>query len=72
MANSKQKLGRWGEEQVGQGGDESAIYYLPADLQVPSMFVPRQPLSVTARRAGWQGFIYDLSQMAPGSLVRLK
>ena len=37
-----------------------SIYYLPADLQIPEMFKPRSPLSVNARRAGWQGFIYDL------------
>jgi type II restriction enzyme len=35
------------------------IYYLAADLQEPAMFVPRAPLSSTARRAGWQGFIYN-------------
>jgi hypothetical protein len=37
-----------------------SIFYLSADLQVPSMFKPRTPLSPTARRAGWRGFIYDL------------
>jgi hypothetical protein len=37
-----------------------AIYFLAADLQVPEMFAPRTPLSADARRAGWQGFIYDL------------
>lgn len=37
-----------------------AIYYLSADLQEPAMFKPRNPLSATARRAGWQGFLYDL------------
>ena len=38
-----------------------SIFYLSADLQLPSMFQPRSPLSVKARRAGWQGFIYNLS-----------
>jgi len=41
------------------------IFYSPAaaiwpnvtDLQEPDMFKPRSPLSSTARRAGWQGFI---------------
>ena len=40
----------------------SAIYYLPRDLQSESMFVPRKPLGPEAKRAGWQGFIIDLSQ----------
>lgn len=47
------------------------IYYLAADLQRPDMFVPRKPLSENARRAGWQGFIYDLSTVRAG-LVRLR
>ena len=37
-----------------------AIFYLSADLQKPEMFKPRKPLSETARRAGWQGFVYDM------------
>ena len=36
-----------------------AIYFLSADLQVPDMFVPRKPLSDTARRAGWQGYLIN-------------
>lgn len=40
-----------------------AIYYLSADLQQPEMFKPRSPLKPTARRAGWTGFMYDLSQL---------
>lgn len=40
---------------------KASINYLPADLQPPEMFVARKPLSSTARRAGWQGFRYDLS-----------
>lgn len=39
---------------------KSAIYYLAADLQTEDMFVPRKPLSPQAKRAGWQGFMYDL------------
>ena len=38
-----------------------AIYYLSADLQIPDMFRPRKPLSADARRAGWRGFVYDLT-----------
>ena len=47
-----------------------SVYYLSADLQQPSMFVPRTPLSAGARRAGWQGYVYDLSA-AGDRLVRL-
>ena len=39
-----------------------AIYYLPADLQTEEMFVPRNPLASTAKRAGWQGYLIDLSK----------
>ncbi|WP_119165436.1 DpnI domain-containing protein [Algihabitans albus] len=37
-----------------------SIYYLSADLQEQSIFEPRKPLRETARRAGWQGFLYNL------------
>ena len=37
-----------------------SIFYLSADLQEPTMFRARVPLSQTAKRAGWQGFTYDL------------
>jgi type II restriction enzyme len=47
-----------------------AIYYLAPDLQVPGMFKPRKPLSETARRAGWTGFLYDLTAVRT-SFVRL-
>ena len=51
-------------------GSESAIYYLPSDLQSPDMFVSRKPLSGTARRAGWQRLYYDLSEAGLG-MVKL-
>lgn len=44
-----------------KNGSGAAIYYLPSDLQSPDLFQPRKPLSENARRAGWQGFIYDIS-----------
>ncbi len=50
---------------------EFSIYYLPADFQDPRMFVPRKPLSGKAKRAGWQGFYYDLSLLPVGALLRL-
>jgi type II restriction enzyme len=39
-----------------------AIFFLPRDLQLPDMFVPRKPLGPSARRAGWQGFMIDFSR----------
>jgi len=48
-----------------------SIFYLSADLQMPTMFRPRAPLSANARRAGWQGFIYDFTQVR-SSFVRLR
>jgi len=51
--------------------DEYGIYYLSADLQVPELFVPRNPLRKTAKRAGWQGFNYDLTQLKGNPIVRL-
>lgn len=39
---------------------QKSIFYLPADLQGPEVFVKRKPLSATARRAGWQGYMIRL------------
>jgi type II restriction enzyme len=47
------------------------IHYLSADLQVPEMFIPRKPLSETAVRAGWQGFMYDLTKVSDGAIVKV-
>lgn len=49
---------------------EYAIYYLSSDLQLPEMFSPRNPLGPNARRAGWQGFNYQLESVLT-SIVRL-
>ncbi|WP_208511476.1 DpnI domain-containing protein [Variovorax paradoxus] len=48
-----------------------AIYYLPSDFQSPALFAERAPLSASAKRAGWQGFMYVLSAVPDGALVRL-
>jgi hypothetical protein len=48
-----------------------SIFYLSADLQGHGMFRPRTPLSPTARRAGWQGFVYEFGA-AGSSFVRLR
>lgn len=55
---------------VGKSHKKKAIYYLSADLQDASIFEPRNPLSATARRAGWQGFLYKLTHVAD-RLVRI-
>ena len=55
---------------VGPSQKDYSIFYLAADLQEPSMFRPRSPLSSKTRRAGWQGFTYDL-QPVRDRFVRL-
>jgi hypothetical protein len=45
--------------------DFFSIHYLAADLQDEAMFLPRAPLSVNAKRAGWRGFNYDLEVAGP-------
>ena len=48
-----------------------AIYFLPKELQTREMFVPRNPLKQTAKRAGWQGYRIDVSK-ALGAPVRIE
>ena len=48
-----------------------AIYFLSADLQTNEMFEPRRPLSETAKRAGWQGFLIRCD-MVRDRFVRLR
>ncbi|MBW8640407.1 DpnI domain-containing protein [Hoeflea sp. WL0058] len=43
---------------------EYSILFLSRDLQNERMFVPREPLSPNAKRAGWQGFRINLAEMA--------
>jgi hypothetical protein len=45
-------------------GKERAIHFLPGELQRNDMFICRKPLGQNARRAGWQGFYYDLRKVA--------
>jgi hypothetical protein len=40
-----------------------SIFYLSKDKQSEEIFIPRKPLSSKARRAGWQGFMYDISKI---------
>ena len=41
------------------------IRYLDRKSQenIDGLYIPRKPLSRTARRAGWQGFLYDFSKV---------
>lgn len=41
------------------------IDYIPSHIlqSSPEVFEPRAPLRETAHRAGWQGFIYNLSKI---------
>jgi type II restriction enzyme len=48
-----------------------SIFYLAANLQKDEIFLPRKPLSAEARRAGWQGFMYNISKIK-NDFVRLK
>ena len=48
-----------------------SVFYLAADLQSKEIFVLRKPLSASARRAGWQGFMYDITKIK-NHFVRLK
>ena len=52
-------------------GRGRSIWYLSADHQEPTMFTPREPLSSTAKRAGWQGFLYRLDAEMKSRFVRL-
>jgi hypothetical protein len=47
------------------GRSLARIDYIPAHILEahPSVFKPRKALSETAKRAGWQGFMYDLSEV---------
>jgi type II restriction enzyme len=48
-----------------------SIHYLPTDFQSAALFLARAPLSSSARRAGWQGFMYVLTSLPDGAFVRL-
>ena len=52
-------------------GQQSAVYYLPTEFQNPRMFRKRKALSRLAKRAGWQGFMYDIGNLDPRAIVRI-
>lgn len=49
------------------------IDYVPAHVlqSSPAVFEPRQPLSSTAKRAGWTGFYYNLSKLPKIGIQRV-
>ena len=49
----------------------TAVYYLPTEFQLPKLFKRRAPLSKLAKRAGWQGFTYELAAISERALVRI-
>jgi type II restriction enzyme len=48
---------------IGDTHQAWSIFYLSADLQSADIFKPRPPLGPNARRAGWQGFNYNLGDV---------
>ncbi|MED5354507.1 MAG: DpnI domain-containing protein [Bacteroidota bacterium] len=48
-----------------------SIFYLPVDYQDEEIFIKRKPLSKDAKRAGWQGFYYDLTKIEKSMIRRL-
>ena len=50
---------------------EHAVFYLPTDLQTEELFQPRKALSAVAKRAGWRGFMYNLSAVPIGGFVKV-
>jgi Dam-replacing family len=49
------------------------IDYVPAHMlgAFPGVFKPRKKLSESARRAGWQGFVYDLRELPPVAMQQV-
>lgn len=44
---------------VNAEAKKHSVFFLSADLQTTSMFQARKPLSDSAKRAGWQGFLIN-------------
>jgi Dam-replacing family len=49
------------------------IDYIPAHIlqTTPEIFEPRNPLRPTAKRAGWQGFNYNLTKVPPVGILQV-
>jgi Dam-replacing family len=56
-----------------QAGRLVRIDYIPAHIlqTTPEIFEPRAPLRGTAKRAGWQGFYYNLAKLPTVGRARL-
>ncbi len=52
--------------------NKKAVYYLCTEFQKPSIFRKRKPLSKNARKAGWQGFMYNLSSLGKDVLIKIR
>ncbi len=50
---------------------KKAVFYLATEFQMPIIFKKRKPLSSAARRAGWQGFMYDMARLDKRALVQI-
>ena len=55
---------------VLKNGQKSGIYYLPVDYQDREIFEARKPLSSTAKRAGWQGYYFNLTRLIDEGMIR--
>ena len=47
---------------VLKNAKKCSVWILKAEDQSDALFKPRKPLSINARRAGWQGFVYKLEE----------
>ena len=56
-----------------KGTSLARIDYVPAHMlsAYPAVFKPRARLSESARRAGWQGFVYDLTELPPVAMKQV-
>jgi type II restriction enzyme len=55
------------------GSRLARIDYIPAHMlgAYPAVFKPRARLSESAKRAGWQGFVYDLRELPEIGIQRV-
>lgn len=49
------------------------IDYVPSHIlqATPDVFEPRAPLGASARRAGWQGFVYNITRIPAIGIARV-
>jgi hypothetical protein len=54
-------------------GRLASIDYVPSHIlrNCPEVFEPRNPLSLTAKRAGWRGFNYNLDKLPAVGILRV-